>query len=647
MEASFKRASDVVATLFNRRPGGEDTHTLVVPEPALPREWPEKLPFRKRPKPFSRAIPWIPKSSGAPHADDRPFELFVSQTVLGEVRNHLITATSGEPFGFLIGQVVYCPWAEVPYVVIDTVRRETQNLPPSNEMDRFRHAWVAASREARHRRGEVIGWYHRHGVLGLRLSEWDLQLQEEFFAEPWHCALVIAHSSRGIIGGFIQRSRRARLFRKGLAPFHELVELDAKLVDGLKPSVVDWENYGAGESVNVIRAKWPSPSTRLKKWKARRHGGEATLPTQGGSVAPGRGARQGGSLGGRSWRPDRSAEVSKPPVAASVTEDDFATAVGPAEADVVFESEEVPEPEVKAPTRRKRGKKASGKTTTDAKKKPAGESKTADPSDAGDSAEDQKTVGPGGAWYSSDFLDAVWGPPPFESEEDEPASVDELRAEESAGGTDASADEGERAAFELVPTYEPEPPEIDPPGSMDWLLGLIGETLAARQESGQTVSDPDDDAPETEESVEEEAVSTTEEQAEEEAAVPVEAGGEAPEDDDVEDASPRHPHPTRAPITMPTASPSRRPTFVEASHNPDHDPEAQIPIVLFDDGEKWQPSPQQKRVGGVVLAVIALTIIVQLVRGSFSADAPAPVPPPAAAVDPSPASPTSEFPGLL
>ncbi|MFV1988572.1 MAG: hypothetical protein ACC682_14965, partial [Gemmatimonadota bacterium] len=49
------------------------------------------------------------------------------------------------------------------------------------------------------------------------------------------------------------------------------------------------------------------------------------------------------------------------------------------------------------------------------------------------------------------------------------------------------------------------------------------------------------------------------------------------------------------------------------------------------------------------LAVIALTIIVQLFRGSFGADAPAPVPvpPPAAAVNPSPASPTSEFVGLV
>ena len=183
MEASFKRASDVVATLFGRRLGGAEHHTLEVPEPALPLGWPAKLPFRKRPKPYARAIAWTPADHEGSHPADRPYELFVSQSVLSEVRQHLITATSGEPFGFLIGQVVYCPWSEAPYIVVDSVRRETENLPSANDLDRFRHAWVAATRDARHRRGVVIGWYHRHGVLGLRLSEWDLRLQEEFFAE--------------------------------------------------------------------------------------------------------------------------------------------------------------------------------------------------------------------------------------------------------------------------------------------------------------------------------------------------------------------------------------------------------------------------------------------------------------------------------
>jgi len=204
--------------------------------------------------------------------------LFVAQSVLHEVRQHLITASTDEPFGFLLGQVVYCPWTETPYVLIDAVRRETQNLPPSDEVDRFRHAWIGATRDARHRREQLIGWYHRHGVLGMRMSEWDLKLQDEFFPEPWQVALIVAASSQGPIGGFIQRSHRARLFRKGLAPFHELIDLDAKRVDDMKASVVDWTNYQAGYPVHIIAAKWPSPRRNAERWSEASHSTDGVVP---------------------------------------------------------------------------------------------------------------------------------------------------------------------------------------------------------------------------------------------------------------------------------------------------------------------------------------------------------------------------------
>lgn len=623
MEASFRKASDAVATLFNRRPGGEETHTLEGPEPPVPRDWPEKLPFRKRPKPYSRAIGWTPGTSGPTHPRDQSFGLFVAQSVLAEVRQHLITATSGEPFGFLIGQVVYCPWAETPYVVIDSVRRETQDLPPANDVDRFRHAWVAANREARRRRGEVLGWYHRHGVLGLRLSEWDLRIQEEFFPDPWHCALVIATSSRGIIGGFIQRSRRAKLFRKGMAPFHEMVDLDAKLVDGLKPSVVDWENYGADEAVSVIRAKWPSPSTRARKWKAKQHGDEVELPTQGDSVAPeNRQPRRKGSLGGRTWGTGQKGKKGKtadrpkatPLAEATVEEDDFTSAVGPVGPPVSYVSEEVPEPEVRVPARRKppptpatkpstrmkpaAKKKATSKPTpaetrraAARKTKPAPEADTEDTAESPDAPEDSATEkqpdGPGGEWLKGDFLDAVWGPPPFEAEEGEPQTGEDKAEVEGAGDEAAT---GARPAFELVPNFEPEPPEVDRPGSMDWLLGLVGETLAGRKNVADASS-----------------TQTTESVAADGATDPPPV------------SSKRH----RAGLAIPESK--SRQTYVSSSHNPDVDPEAQIPVLMFAEGAKWRPTRKQKRAATVAAAVVVLAIVVQLFRGWFGSEAPAPI----------------------
>lgn len=591
MEASFRKASDVVATLLNRRSGGQEAHTLEAPEPALPRDWPEKLPFRKRPKPYARAIAWTPASDSAPHAADRPYELFVAQSVLREVRQHLITATSGAPFGFLIGQVVYCPWRETPYIVVDSVRRETQNLPPSNEVDRFRQAWVAATRDARHRRGEVIGWYHRHGILGLRLSEWDLRIQEEFFPEAWHCALVIASTSGGIVGGFIQRSRRARLFRKGLAPFRELVELDAKLVDGRKPSCVDWENYAAGEAVSVIRAKWPAAATRAKRWKTENHGIEATLPTTSESIAmPGAQAREKGSLGGRSWmtRAGPARPVAPPEPSEPVAEEDFADAIGAATTDVVYESEEAIDSGV-TPAKKSGGRrKPAAKKPSAAERRPAAETPTEEPTTRpADEKSDED-----GAWYSADFLDAVGGPVPFEPEE----------SEDGAAGIAATEDarRPDRPTFELVPPFDPEPPEADEPGSIEWLLSLIGDTLARKQRHApaqEPVEEPLTEGPEE--------------------AVPAE------------------------PVAQPTEPvPTPRPTFVTASSDPESDPEASIPVVLFHDDTGWRPSERQKRVASALVVLTGAAIALQTF---IVASDPDPVPPQAVASPVTPSTPPSEF----
>jgi len=551
---SFKRASDLVATLLNRLPGGEEPHTLDVPEPSLPREWPERLPFRKRPKPISRSIAWTPLSDGAPHAPDRPYELFIAQSVLGEVRQHLITATSGEPFGFLMGQVVYCPWSETPYIVVDSVRRETQNLPSASEIDRFRHAWVAATREARHRRGQVIGWYHRHGVLGLRLSEWDLHLQEEFFPDAWHCALVVASTPRGIVGGFIQRSRRARLFRRGLAPFQELVELDAKLIEGRKPSCVDWENYTASESVSVIRAHWPAPATLARAWKGSEdHGTGATLPTPGRSVTTPTGEPYRRELGGRSWTTRSRGAEEKTPIEAAqpLAEEEFADAVGDTPSEIAYDSfEAVDSTDVEAP-------------------------EGGEPEGLAGAVWGEVTLGHGG-----------------------PESVEESKPDRDERTT----------AFEL------EPPEMDSPGSLEWLLSLIGDTLSGRETA---------DTPKAPEATPSEVVEPT--------IAPVEPPAAPVE-------------PPAAPVEPPAeaARPSGgpRPTFVTISSDPDSDPEAAIPVVLFADETGWHPNERQRRIAAVLVVFAAAAI---LVRTFLPGANPAPTPAPAVATPAARNAPPPEF----
>jgi len=606
VEARFRKASDVVASLFGRHPGGDEAAVLEVPEPAIPRDWPEKLRFRKRPKPYSRAISWTPVDSDERHSETRPYELFVAQGVLREVRQHLITATTGEPFGFLLGQVVYCPWRETPYIVIDSARRETQDLPPADEMDRFRHAWIGATRDARHRRGEVIGWYHRHGVLGLRLSEWDLRLQEEFFPEPWNCALVIAAARVGVIGGFIQRSRRARLFRKGLAPFQELVDLDAKLVNGLKPSCVDWQNYRAGESVSVIRAKWPASAARMRAWQADDHVTEATVPPGTGATPPKHSQRS--PLGGRSWKAAARAASSAPPVDASDTskaganeatpltprqplkKDEFDKVVARADDAVSYESEEhMGEPtSVPLPKKSRRRRPPTPRMP--------------------------RTPGAD----DGEFLEAVWGEAPFEPEEEEP-QVEKDEVEERAEAAAPPDSSPKRPRFELVPIFEPEPIEKDEPKSLEWLLSLLGDTLSTR---GRTPGEAEEAAP-AGESAGEAAPVWEEGVAGEDAGVVM--GGVGAAGARARGATPR------TPVTGPspsTATPRRdRQAFVLRSSDPE-DTEAPIPVVVFSDqARQWRPSRDQRRAAAFVAILVGGWLAYQSLRPPPAPEPPPPTPP--------------------
>ena len=725
MEASLKKASDVVATLLNRRPGGGGGHIEAPREPELPRDWPERLPFRKRPKPYSRAIAWTPGDTTTRPDRRRPYELFVSQSVLRQVRGHLLTARSGEPYGFLLGQVVYCPWSDAPYIVIDAVRRESQDLPPANDVDRFRHAWVAATRDARHRRGEVIGWYHRHGVLGLRLSEWDLHLQEEFFPEAWHCALIIASSSRGIVGGFIQRSPRARLFRKGLAVFHELVDLDAKLVEGRKPSFVDWENYAAGEPVSVLQAKWPAPRTRLERWKSPDHASEGEPPAaETERSAKPRPASPGRGLHSRSWRkdpaprkkddrpsaseagfseeeftgvvrrpgPDDSERGASASDARAAAPEDEGSEVGdteagdrgaatlrtsPETADAGREtgaSAGAPAPETGAAADPDEDSGASKKPAPagrgSGRKRKAGRAeRPAEMSDDGAPGDPEVADGaPAGstddAWYSAEFAEAVWGSLPFALEDPEPSLEGEEVGKESApapgrrgrvrsekGAPSRATKRGSTGTprFELVPPFETEPVEEAEEGSLAWLVSLIGETLArsrALDERERTAGSDARAAEEADTEVEDPVAREAGETATAAAPSP-ETGEEAAtagrgdEPSVVDDALAgadeppsgrpsrpvREPGRARPPLATPTAK--RRKTYVSASENPEVDPEAEIPVVLFHDRRPWRPSQRLLRIA----ATIAFLVFGTLALRALGSRGPG-MPPPAPAAGP-------------
>lgn len=229
------------------------------PRGERPEDWPSFVPFRRRPKPLLRVVSWRPAGDESRSTSGAP-ELFVTQAVLRGVRRHLAGAPEHETFGFLVGRLFYCPWTKSTYALADRVFRSPNPLPAGRGDGRFRNDWHAAWTRARERDTEVLGWYHRHGLLGVQLSQQDVELHKAYFPEPWQAALLLAFDRHGAHGGFIRHSDEPLFFNRNLVAFYELADPDAEWDADTKPTVVDWRNYETAEDVRLLD---PGPSVKV------------------------------------------------------------------------------------------------------------------------------------------------------------------------------------------------------------------------------------------------------------------------------------------------------------------------------------------------------------------------------------------------
>jgi hypothetical protein len=267
-----------------------------------------------------------------------------------------------------------------------------------------------------------------------------------------------------------------------------------------------------------------------------------------------------------------------------------------------------------------------------------------------------------GAWYSSEFRDAVWGPAPFELESTEPSVVEPASpARTRSGAARPREEDGQpvppsmtekaerKPRFELLPAMEPEPPEIDQPSSLEWLLSVVGDSLAglavgstsvAEDSAGQSADAgvaPDETRPEVPAPTVTGPGATELEARELEDADPegaeletpaqdVAAQGDAPEPETVPESPAREPGEEEPVPGLRAPSQARRPlraptsgglTFVSPSTHPDSDPEATILVVLPTELPTPHGNARRRAIAGVVI-LLAVTAAVRLAVGGQS-----------------------------
>ena len=137
-------------------------------------------------------------------------ESVISESIESEIEKHCFSETQVEVGGFLVGTI------EGGRTNISAALPSLKAVSTQVNLTITHEAWSDALSdvEENYPGMKIIGWYHSHPGFGLFLSEYDSFIQENFFVDPNHVALVV-DPLEGSLGWFVVRdSKTIELFRK-------------------------------------------------------------------------------------------------------------------------------------------------------------------------------------------------------------------------------------------------------------------------------------------------------------------------------------------------------------------------------------------------------------------------------------------------
>ena len=198
----------------------------------------------RAPFPVDRAVLWVPRRSPAPEppTPDGPYELVFQREVLRDMSRHATGDVRESRFGFLLGRLHRCPDSGVHYALVDRALPASEEFVEEAPGAYLLRAWADAQPEFRRHPGVLVGWYHSHRLLGLLLSEGDMDANRRYFSEVWQCCVLFAPDESRPLGsvfrpGIQETSRKA----PDPAAFWEISSDDESATAG--PPALDWTNY--------------------------------------------------------------------------------------------------------------------------------------------------------------------------------------------------------------------------------------------------------------------------------------------------------------------------------------------------------------------------------------------------------------------
>jgi proteasome lid subunit RPN8/RPN11 len=219
-------------------------------------------PTRRRRIAFGPAVPinTLPEILEAPFPERRTvhwmspdrvttdgFSIVVSSEVLLQTSHHVAQTLDREQGGFLLGNRYRCKATGREYLVIDQCVAAEFTESTAVSLTFTHEAWgqIGDKLSGKFFGKKLVGWYHSHPRMSIFLSEYDLTIHRERFAEPWMVALVLEPQNH--LGGFFARSG-GRIDPNRYCDFYELLDGEGR------ESVVAWRNY---EGVDHLRGEAP------------------------------------------------------------------------------------------------------------------------------------------------------------------------------------------------------------------------------------------------------------------------------------------------------------------------------------------------------------------------------------------------------
>jgi hypothetical protein len=210
---------------------------------------------RREPLPLARSILWYPAGRGSRDTGTGRggFPVFLDQSVLTAIRNHVEASPTEALLGFLAGELYVCSDIEVPYLVVDGVFVCRYPIENDDPMPTFRRVWERLQGEVERLHTRLVGWYRSFPRGDASLGALDVEAHSAHFPEPWHVAITVRPDRMRPAGGLYRMTPEHGWATSPLS-FYELLDYQPRRSTGGKRTQLTWKNYHTNELVLAAEA---------------------------------------------------------------------------------------------------------------------------------------------------------------------------------------------------------------------------------------------------------------------------------------------------------------------------------------------------------------------------------------------------------